>query len=82
VKELNLNTEGLRNQSGEMTTVLGAISSEIGGIRDKALNQSVLARNTYDGVKQIEARIVNLTLMLPKQLAAVLTLRSLSLIPP
>jgi methyl-accepting chemotaxis protein len=71
VKELNLNTEGLQNQSGEMTDALGAISSEIGGIRDKALNQSALARNTYDGVKQIEALIDNLTLMFPKQLAAV-----------
>jgi methyl-accepting chemotaxis protein len=54
-----------------MTEALEAISSEIGGIRDKAQNQSSLARTTHDGVKQIERLIDKLALMIPQQLAAV-----------
>ncbi|MDR3160507.1 MAG: methyl-accepting chemotaxis protein [Spirochaetaceae bacterium] len=70
VKDLNLNTEELRGQSVEMTEALKAVAAELAGIRDRALNQSVLARNSYDGVKQIEALIDNLALMFPRQLAA------------
>jgi methyl-accepting chemotaxis protein len=71
VRGLTGNAEALRGQSSGMMEALRAISSGIEGIRNQAQNQNVRARDTYDGVKQIEGRIDGLGILLSKQLSAV-----------